>query len=96
MFALGGKELGPGHYFGMLFEEGAALAFGHAAPDAEFDAVIQRVGATFEDHGTVATDHGGFALGGASDENSSGSACLHRAWDTQAMRASASAPWTKL
>ena len=52
----------------MLLEKGAALAFGHAAPDAEFDAVIQGVGATFENHGTVPADDGGLALGGAAYE----------------------------
>ena len=68
MFALGGEELGPGNHLGVLLEQGAALAFGHAAPDAEFDAVIQGVGATFENHGTVPADDGGLALGGAADE----------------------------
>jgi hypothetical protein len=68
VFALGGKELGPGNDLGVLLEKGAALAFGHAAPDAEFDAVIQGVGATFENHGTVPADHGGLALGGAAYE----------------------------
>ena len=62
MFALGGEELGPGNHLGVLLEQGAALAFGHAAPDAEFDAVVQGVGATFEDHWTMPTDDGGFAL----------------------------------
>lgn len=52
----------------MLFEQCTALAFGHATPYAELDAVIQGVGATFEDHRTVTTDHSGFALGGAPHE----------------------------
>ena len=68
MFALGGEELGPGNHLGVLLEQGAALAFGHAAPDAEFDAVVQGVGATFEDHGAVPADDGGLALGGAAYE----------------------------
>ena len=68
MFALGGEELGPGNHLGVLLEQGAALAFGHAAPDAEFDAVIEGVGATFQNHRTVPTDHGCFALGGAADK----------------------------
>ena len=52
----------------MLLEQSAALAFGHAAPDAEFDAVVEGVGATLENYRTVSTDHGGFALGGAADK----------------------------
>ena len=52
----------------MLLEQRATLAFGHAAPDAEFDAVIQGVGATFEDHWTMPTDDGGFALRCAANE----------------------------
>ena len=68
VFALGGEELRPGNHLGMLLEQGAALAFGHSAPDAELDAVVQRVGAAFEDHRAVPADHGGFALGGAAHE----------------------------
>jgi hypothetical protein len=62
VFALGCKEVGPRNHLGVLLEQGAALAFRHAAPDAEFDAVVQGVGATFEDHWTMPTDDGGFAL----------------------------------
>ena len=62
MFALGGKELGPGNDLGVLLEKGAALAFGHAAPDTEFDTVVEGIGATFENHRTVTADDGGFAL----------------------------------
>ena len=68
VFALGGEELGPGNHLGMLLEQGAALTFGHAAPDAELDAVVEGVGAAFEDHRTVPADHGGFALRGAAHE----------------------------
>ena len=68
MFALGRKELGPRNHLGVLLEQGAALAFGHAAPDAEFDAVIQCVGSTFKDHRTVPADDGGLALRGAAYE----------------------------
>ena len=68
MFALGREELRPGNHLGVLLEQGAALAFRHAAPDAEFDAVIQGVGATFEDHWTMPADDGGFALGCAANE----------------------------
>ena len=52
----------------MLLEQSAALAFGHAAPDPEFDAVVEGVGAAFQDHRTVSTNHGRFALGGAPDK----------------------------
>ncbi len=68
VFALGGEEVGPGNHLGVLLEQGAALAFGHAAPDAELDAVVQGVGAAFEDHRAVPADHCGFALGRAADE----------------------------
>ena len=68
MFALGGKELGPGNDLGVLLEKGAALAFGHAAPDTEFDAVVEGIGATFENHRTVTADDGGFALRCAANE----------------------------
>jgi hypothetical protein len=62
VFALGGEEVCPGNHLGVLLEKGAALAFGHATPDAELDAVIQGVGATLEDHGAMTADDGGFAL----------------------------------
>ena len=65
MFALGGEEISPGNHLGVLLEQGAALAFGHAAPDAEFDAVVQGVGPALENHRTVPADDGGFALGRA-------------------------------
>ncbi|MDT5182427.1 MAG: hypothetical protein QOF88_798 [Mycobacterium sp.] len=68
MFALGGEELGPGNDLGVLLEQCAALAFRHAAPDPEFDTVIEGVGAAFQDHRAVSTDHGGFALGGTPDK----------------------------
>ena len=65
MFALGGEELGPGDHLGVLLEQGAALAFGHAAPDAEFDAVVEGVGAALQNHRAMSADDGRFALGGA-------------------------------
>ena len=52
----------------MLLEQGAALAFGHATPDAELDAVVQSVGAAFENHRAMPTDDGGLALSGATYE----------------------------
>jgi hypothetical protein len=68
VFALGGEELGPGDHLGVLLEQSAALAFGHAPPNAEFDAVIEGVGPAFQDHRAVSTDHGGLALGGTADK----------------------------
>jgi hypothetical protein len=68
VFALGGEELGPGNDLGMLLEQCATLAFGHSAPDPEFDPVIEGVGAAFQNHRAMSTDYGGFALGGAPDE----------------------------
>jgi hypothetical protein len=52
----------------MLLEERAALTFGHAAPYAELDAIVECVGTAFHDDGAVPADDGGFALGGAADE----------------------------
>jgi hypothetical protein len=68
VLALGGKELSPGNDLGVLLEQCAALAFGHTAPDPELDTVVEGVGAAFQDHRTVSTDHGRFALGGAPDK----------------------------
>ena len=52
----------------MLLEQGAALAFGHASPDSELNPIVQGVGPAFRHHGAVPTDHRGFALRGAADE----------------------------
>ena len=52
----------------MLLEQRAALALGHAAPDAELDAVVERVGAALQDHRAVPADHRGLALRGPADE----------------------------
>lgn len=68
MFALGGEEICPGNHFGVLLEQGAALAFGHTAPDAELDSVVERIGATFQDHRAVPADDGCFALCGPAHE----------------------------
>jgi hypothetical protein len=68
VFALGSEKLGPGNHLGVLLEQSAALAFGHAAPDAELHAVVKGVGAAFQNHRTVAANHRGFALGGATDK----------------------------
>jgi hypothetical protein len=65
VFALGGKELSPRNDLGVLLEQGAALALGHAAPDTEFDAVVEGVGPALENHRTVPADDGRFALGRA-------------------------------
>ena len=68
MFALRGEELGPGNHLGVLLEQGAALAFGHAAPDAEFDLVVEGIGAALENHRAMPADNGGFALRGPAHE----------------------------
>ncbi len=68
MFALGGEEVGPGNYFGVLLEQGTALPLGHTAPNPELDPVVQRVGSAFQDHRTVPADHRGFALRRTTDE----------------------------
>lgn len=68
MFALSGEEVGPGVDLRVLFEQRAALAFGHAAPDAELDPVVERVGAAFGDDGAVPADHCRFTLGGTAYE----------------------------
>jgi len=52
----------------MLLEQGAALALGHATPDAELDAIIKRVGAALEDHRAMSADDCGLALCGTADE----------------------------
>lgn len=68
MFALSGKEVGPGNNIRVLFEQRATLPLGHASPDAELDAVVQGIGAAFGDHGAMAADDRGFALRGAAHE----------------------------
>ena len=65
MLALCGEELGPGNDLGVLLEQGAALAFGHATPYAELDAVIKGVSTAFKDHRAMPADNGGLALGSA-------------------------------
>ena len=52
----------------MLLEQRAALSLGNATPDAELDPVVQGIGTALRDHRAVPTDHRGFALGGAADE----------------------------
>ena len=52
----------------MLLEQCATLAFGHAAPNPEFHAVVEGVGATFQDDRAVPADHRGFALRGPPDK----------------------------
>jgi len=68
MLALSSKKLGPRHHFRVLLQQGAALTFGHASPHTELHAIVQSVSTTLSDHGAVPTDHRGFALRGAADE----------------------------
>jgi hypothetical protein len=60
------QEFGPGHNLRVLLEQGAALPFGHAAPDAEFDLVVESVRRAFLHHRAVATNRRGLALRGPS------------------------------
>lgn len=46
----------------MLLEQRAALPFGHAAPHAEFDPVVQGIGEAFQNHRAVPADHRCLAL----------------------------------
>jgi hypothetical protein len=68
VFALGGEEICPGNHFRVLLEQGTALAFGHTAPHAELDSVVERIGATFQNHRAVPADDSGFALCGPPHE----------------------------
>ncbi len=52
----------------MLLDQLAALTFGHATPDAEFDLVVERVGEAFGRDGTIATDQGRSVLRRATHE----------------------------
>jgi hypothetical protein len=68
MLALGGKELGPGDDLGMLLEQRTALAFGHTAPNTELNAIVERVGATFQNYRAMSANNCCLALGGAAYE----------------------------
>jgi hypothetical protein len=68
VLTLRSEELGPRHYLGVLFEERPSLAFGHAAPYAELDTVVQRVGTAFEHYRAVPADHRSLTLCGSADE----------------------------
>ena len=52
----------------MLPDELAALTLGHAAPDAELDPVVERIGKALRDDGALATYHSGSILRRAMDE----------------------------
>lgn len=52
----------------MLAQQRTALTFGHATPDAEFDAIVEGVGAAFELDRTVTADRCGLALRGSPNE----------------------------
>ena len=68
MLALGGKEFAPGHDLRMLLQQRATLAFGHATPHTELDAVVEGIGTALGDDRAVPADDRGLALGGPSDE----------------------------
>ena len=60
--APGGEELGPGDHLGVLLEQRPPLAFGHATPNTELDLVVERVGETLGDDGTLPANIGRFPL----------------------------------
>ena len=62
------EEVRPGHYLGVLLEQGPALAFGHPSPNAELHLVIQRVCPALLHYRSVTADHRGLALGGPPDK----------------------------
>jgi hypothetical protein len=52
----------------VLLEQRAPLSFGHAAPDAELDLVVECVGEAFGFDRAIAAHRGGFALRRAANE----------------------------
>lgn len=50
LLTLPGEKFGPGNNFWMLLQQCATLTFRHAAPHAEFHAVVERIRATFRHH----------------------------------------------
>jgi hypothetical protein len=52
----------------VLLEQRAPLAFGHAAPDAELDLIVERVGEAFGFDRTISAQRGGFPLRRAANE----------------------------
>lgn len=68
MLALSSKEFRPGHHFGVLLQQGAALTFGHASPHTELHPIVQCVRTTLGGHRTVPADHRCFALRSAANK----------------------------
>lgn len=62
------EEFGPRVDVGVLFEEGASLAFGHPAPHSELDSVVESVGAALHEYRAVSADCCCLALRGTSNE----------------------------
>src|SRR5215467_8240072 len=62
------KEVPPGGDVGAAAQQGAALPLGHAAPDAELDAVVQGVGQALGPHGAATADQLGPVLCRTLDE----------------------------
>jgi hypothetical protein len=62
VFALGGEKLGPGNHLRVLLEQRSPLTFGHSAPDAELDFVVESVGGALGDDGTVSANRSRFPL----------------------------------
>src|SRR5690606_30836190 len=62
------EEVGPGADLGVLLEQCAPLTLGHPAPDTEFNAVVQCIGAALQEDRAVAADGRGLTLRGPADE----------------------------
>lgn len=60
------QKICPRHDLGMLLEETPALAFGHAAPDAELNPIVERLRRARLHHWAVAANHRSPTLRGPS------------------------------
>lgn len=65
----GFEEICPRGDLGVVFEQGSPLAFGQAAPDAEFDLVVESVGKAFQRDRAPTTHRGRLFLSPASNEH---------------------------
>ena len=72
----------------MLAQERATLTFGHTAPDAEFDAVVEGIGSAFELDGQCRQMVAALRWAAPRTNSSSGSPPRHLAWETHNCRSS--------